>query len=122
MTLYQGTRNDNQCLLTADSVALTPPANNNPEANQDNGFEWGYAGRGPDRLALVILTHHFGSIGLALNHQKNFVDNVIAELPFDGWTMTSEDIENAISGIVKVNLTLTELMSKVRGNPTPYQA
>lgn len=124
MTLYQGYRKDHRCHLVADNTELPAPQLNG--FNDEDSFEWGYAGRGPDRLALSILAHHFGSIGLALNHRKNFVDNVIAELPFEGWTLTSEEIDQALNGshngVVEVNLTLTELMSKVRGNPEPYRA
>ncbi len=119
MTIYQGNRKGRECYVTADDVQLTVP--HPAHSDEDIGFEWGYEGRGPDRLALAVLCHHFGSIGLALNHHRIFIDSVVAHLPHETWSLTSKEIKKSLDTTVDVPMTLTELMNKVRGGPAQNQ-
>jgi hypothetical protein len=60
------------------------------------GFEWGYCGSGPAQLALAILADHLGDDEQAFNLYQRFKWAVIAELPRKRWTLTSENILQAI--------------------------
>jgi hypothetical protein len=64
-----------------------------------DGFEWGYGGSGPAQLALAILADHLGNDEQALNLYQRFKWEVIAKLPKHKWTLTSQDIEQAIKDI-----------------------
>lgn len=55
------------------------------------GFEWGYAGAGPSQLALAILVREFGQDS-AIKLYHKFKREIIAYLPEEHWTLTSEDI------------------------------
>ena len=64
-----------------------------------DGFEWGYCGSGPSQLALAVLADHLGNDEQALNLYQRFKWEVIAKLPKHKWTLTSQDIEQAIKDI-----------------------
>lgn len=63
------------------------------------GFDWGYCGSGPAQLALAILADHLGDSEQALNLYQRFKWSVIAELPRKRWTLTSEQIQNALQSL-----------------------
>ena len=63
------------------------------------GFEWGYCGSGPSQLALAILADHLDNDEQALNLYQRFKWEVIAKLPKHKWTLTSQDIEQALKGV-----------------------
>jgi hypothetical protein len=50
-------------------------------------------------LALAILADHLGNDEQALNLYQRFKWDVIADLPRNGWTLTSERIDRAIQAI-----------------------
>lgn len=56
-----------------------------------DGFSWSYAGSGPAQLALAILLHEAGP-EVARSHDADYM-SVIAALPREGWTLTSEDVD-----------------------------
>jgi hypothetical protein len=111
-----------QDTVSGSGWALNPRldlANKSP-----SGFEWGYNGSGPAQTALAILVSHladpknhvavFAALGisvlppedewlglqlheyLAIRYFQKFKSRVIAQLPYDGWTLTEEDIERLI--------------------------
>ena len=57
-----------------------------------SGFEWGYGGSGPAQLAIAILAHVYGD-EVACEWYQRFKREVIAELPEDGWTLTTSDLD-----------------------------
>lgn len=57
-----------------------------------SGFEWGYGGSGPPQLAIAILAHAYGE-EFAGNHYQQFKQEVVSELPDDGWTLTKADLD-----------------------------
>ena len=60
------------------------------------GFEWGYGGSGPAQLALALLADHFGNDQQAVELHHYFKCEVVAKLPKQGWTLTSEQITQAL--------------------------
>ena len=61
-----------------------------------DGFEWGRDGSGSIQLALAILADHLSDTKRALKLCEQFSRNFIAELPPQGWTLTSKDIQIAL--------------------------
>jgi hypothetical protein len=94
MKLYQGRRKGYAINVRVDGRRLNPRQdlwNHSP-----TGFEWGYGGSGPAQLALAILADHLGSDERALNFYQRFKWAVVAELPRRSWTLTSDEIEQAL--------------------------
>lgn len=67
------------------------------------GHEWGYAGTGPRALALSILSDHRGLRPHELTDDerepiealsRRFRDDVVSELPREGFRLTTEEIDN----------------------------
>ena len=63
------------------------------------GFEWGYPGSGPAQLALALLADHLGDHSEAVNLHQDFKRAVIATLPYRGWTLSSEQIREALRAL-----------------------
>ena len=97
MKTYRGRRRGCDALVTFDGIPLEPRLdlyNHSPD-----GFEWGYGGSGPAQLALAILANHLGDDGQALALYQSFKWEVVTKLPHRGWTMTSQEIEQALETI-----------------------
>src|SRR5207245_2139417 len=60
------------------------------------GFEWGYGGSGPAQLALALLADHLGDDDQAVNLHQDFKRTVIEHLPYHGWTLTGDQIRQAL--------------------------
>jgi hypothetical protein len=92
MSLYQGKRIKQGCIVTVDGRELPPRTdlrNHSP-----TGFEWGYGGSGPSQLALAILCWHCASNEQrALSYYPLFKESIIANINADNWKMTSGYIE-----------------------------
>ena len=103
MKTYQGTRGtDGQAAVTVEeSTAVSSLAGRRDLRNHSpDGLEWGYAGSGPAQLALALLADHFGAgpggVRLTTALYQDFKFEVVARLPRDGWTLTSEQIGQAL--------------------------
>ena len=57
-----------------------------------SGFSWGFSGSGPSQLAIAMLAHAFGD-EFAFEHYQQFKREVVSELPEDGWTLTTSDLD-----------------------------
>jgi hypothetical protein len=91
---YVGSRYAGEAIVEVNGAPLDPRIglrNHSP-----TGFEWGYAGSGPAQLALAILADHFGNASKALSLYQEFKFAVVARLPRNGWTLTSEQIQKAL--------------------------
>jgi Family of unknown function (DUF6166) len=64
-----------------------------------SGFEWGYRGSGPAQLALAILADHLGDTDEALRLHQEFKVSVVAALDREGWTLTDQEIQEAIEAL-----------------------
>lgn len=62
------------------------------------GFEWGYGGSGPAQLALAILADATGNGDLARSLYQEYKREVVAALPYGGWTITVEQVLQWVSG------------------------
>lgn len=107
MKTYKALRTPDGCTVTVDGVPLV--------SGQDNDFEWGYEGSGPQQLALAILTDHFGDDNLALSRHKIFMEVVIGVMRGDEWTLTSDQIDVSFSQVVEVQMDLKTLLDRARG-------
>ena len=95
MKRYEGHREGHAVEVTVDGRPLSPRFdlwNHSP-----TGFEWGYGGSGPAQLALALLADHFGDDEQALSLYQLFKFAVVAKLPRDGWSLTSDAITQALS-------------------------
>ena len=113
MKTYKGVRSPQRCAVTVDGEPLDPRMDLGQSS--DGGFEWGYEGAGPRRLALAMLVDHCGDAQQAFENYPVFTETVIAEFKGDEWSMTSEQIQAAIDQVVVVPMDLQELLARVRG-------
>jgi len=94
MKRYEGKRNGTAADVTVDGVPLNPRLdlwNHSP-----SGFEWGYAGSGPAQLALALLADCLGDDEAAIEAHHDFKDAVVAGLPYAGWILTEEEIQDTL--------------------------
>ncbi len=115
MKIYRGERTSSGCEVTVNGEPLG--ARIDLRNYSANGFEWGYDGGAPRQLALAILAEHFSDAADALLHHEKFLLNFVVGVRDDNWTLTSAEVDSALSDVVEVPLTLEELMNKVRGGP-----
>ncbi len=113
MKIYKGVRSPQGCAVTVDGEPLDPRMDLGQSS--DGGFEWGYEGAGPRRLALAMLVDHCGDAQQAFESYPVFTETVIAEFKGDEWSMTSEQIQAAIDQVVVVPMDLQELLARGRG-------
>ena len=94
MRRYKGRREGYAADVTVNGRPLNPRLdlwNHSP-----TGFEWGYGGSGPAQLALALLADHFSDDQKAVGLHHYFKLEVVAKLPKRGWTLTSEQITQAL--------------------------
>ena len=98
MKTYQGERSLSGALVTVDGTPL-PPRLDLHSFNR-TGFEWTYAGPGPQQLALALLADYLGDDARALALSKPFMQAVVAHLD-NAWVMTSAEIAAALAELEK---------------------
>ncbi len=113
MKTYKGVRSPQGCAVTVDDQPLDPRMDLG--RSSDGGFEWGYEGAGPRRLALALLADHCGDAQQAFDNYPVFTETVIADLKGDEWTLTSDQIQAALDQVVVVPMDLQSLFARVRG-------
>ncbi len=113
MKIYKGVRSPQGCAVTVDDQPLDPRMELG--RSSDGGFEWGYEGAGPRRLALALLADHCGAAQPAFDNYPVFTETVIAEFKGDEWSMTSDQIQAALDQVVVVPMDLQSLFARVRG-------
>ena len=99
MKTFEGRREGHVAVVTVNGRSLKPRLdlrNHSP-----TGFEWSYGGSGPAQLALAILADHLGDDERALTLYQQFKWHVVAALPQSGWTLTSDDIDEALLALRK---------------------
>ncbi len=85
------------------SVVPLPPRLDLRE-HSPTGFEWGYGGSGPAQLALALLADHLRDDTRALQLYQAFKRTVIAALPYHGWSLTSQEIDQALARLEEVEV------------------
>lgn len=99
MKTYEGERSLSGALVTVDGAPL-PPRLDLHSFNRI-GFEWTYAGPGPQQLALALLADHLGDDARALALSKPFMQAVVAHLD-NAWVLTSDEIAAALRELERV--------------------
>ena len=116
MKIYRGRREASGCRVSVDDRALDPRLDLTQAPA--TGFEWGYDGAGPSRLALAILADFCDDDAQALARFKQFRAQVIALIRDDEWSLSAEQIDRALADaadVTEIAMTLDELFDKVRG-------
>ncbi len=113
MPRYDGTRHGDRVTVTVDGADLDPALD--LKALSDEGFDWGYEGAAPAQLALALTLHHTGERVRALALYRKILRTVVATLPRDGWTLSDNDLRVALEEAIEVDMTLDELLDRVRG-------
>jgi hypothetical protein len=101
MKTYTGTRTEDGCAVVVSdgerSRALDPRfdlRNHSP-----TGFEWGYGGSGPAQLALALAADVLADDEAALEIYQRLKFRVVGGLPHGGWTLTEEELAEAIQSL-----------------------
>ena len=98
MKRYEGIRHERSGEVLVDGVPLN--VRFDLRKHSPTGFEWGYHGSGPAQLALALLADCVGD-DLAVTLYQEFKRRVVANLPEDHWTLTSEEIEQTVRAILR---------------------
>jgi hypothetical protein len=93
VSVFRGTREGSHCSVTVNGKPLDPRRNLRDNAE---GFDWASQGPSATQLALAILAIHAGD-DVALRVHRKFAKAVIAGLPFEGWTLKSDDVDMALA-------------------------
>jgi hypothetical protein len=94
---YKGIRSYGQAFVAVDGRPLDPRFD--LRSHSPDGFEWGYGGSGPAQLALALLVDHLGDTAQALALYHDFKFALVAGLPREEWTLTSEQIQQVIDAL-----------------------
>jgi Family of unknown function (DUF6166) len=98
---FFGKRTVNGCEVTVrdgdDAYALNPRFD--LRQHSPTGFEWGYSGSGPAQLSLAILADVLRDTERAEGLYQDFKFAVVARMSGDEWTLSEEDIREAVAAI-----------------------
>jgi len=97
MKIYEGKREAYAAIVTVNGRPLNPRLdlwNHSP-----SGFEWGYGGSGPAQLALALLADHLANEAETLALYQIFKRTVVANLPYRGWRLTTDEIQRALQSL-----------------------
>ena len=100
MKTYEGRRGYQTTLVTVNGQPLNPRFD--LWEHSPTGFEWGYGGSGPAQLALALLTDHLGDDERAVALHQDFKWALVARLSRPTWTLTSDQIEQAVQSLTAV--------------------
>lgn len=95
MKIYEGKRSNDKTEVIVNGNMLNPRFDIWPY--DFNGFEWGYECSGALQLSLALLADHYDNDQLAHRHCQTFAHNIVVNLPFGGWKLSSAQIEDALS-------------------------
>lgn len=101
MKVYSGVRTPDGCRVSvADELGPRDLAMRNDVRNHSpDGAEWGYSGSGPAQLSLAILCDALGDTGRAERVYQRFKARVIAAITTDRWTLTGEEVREAVAAL-----------------------
>lgn len=97
---YEAHRNaEGELIVTINGQTLDPRLdliNHSP-----TGFGCGHGSNGAAQLALAILADHFGDDEQAMARYQDFKCKVVAGLPQDTWSLTHDQIRQALTSLEK---------------------
>ena len=98
MKTYHGVRSEQGCEVTVDGGPLQ--RRSDLSGNATSAFDWGFIGTG--QLSLAILADFLGDDSKAKAMCKAFEKKVVAELPHQSWTLSSQDLTDALVPLIGV--------------------
>jgi len=93
MKIYTSNRASTGADVFVNGVRLNPYPSQKLREHSPDGFEYGYGGSGPSQLALAILLDALENEQEALTYYQEFKWKFIATAPFDGFVITSLEID-----------------------------
>lgn len=93
MKIYTANRPKTEREVWVNGLRLDPYKSQQLRDHSPDGFEWGYGGSGPSQLALAILLDVLQNSEEALRLYQQFKWDFIAVAPFEGFVITSLDVE-----------------------------
>ncbi len=111
----EGNSTDGKRSFTKKKRPLRP--RNDIRNHSPDGFEWGYGGSGPAQLALALVAD---CCGRELAHPaiyQRVKAEIVARLPQDGWTLTEQQIKDAVA--IAVHERNLRDQANIRGDETP---
>src|SRR5436309_3511763 len=99
MKTYHGKRTEGGCEVTVDGKPL--PMRSNLSGNATNPFDWGFVGTG--QLSVALLSDLLGNDAKAKAMCEVFESAVVANLPYESWTMTEYALASALAPLVGVD-------------------
>ena len=100
MKTYTGRREYHYTVVAVNGRPLDPRFD--LWEHSSTGFEWGYGGSGPAQLALALLADHLGDDERAVALHQDFKWAVVVKLSRPTWTLTSDQIEQAVQSLITV--------------------
>lgn len=91
--IYTADRTQTNTNVYVNGIKLSMVPSQKLHNHSPDGFEWGYGGQGPSQLALAILLDFLNNPDEALAYYQEFKWVFIATAPFDGFAITSMDID-----------------------------
>lgn len=96
--LYKGRRNGSLTEVLAGSTILR---NRSDVFHHANTREWGRLDNTSAQLALDILMHHTDNQTMAVTYHQAFKQEVVSQLPVEGWTLSDEEINDWLRAHVR---------------------
>ncbi len=95
MPTYMGSRSlrrDGDVFVTKDGVPLSPKPSQKVWNHSPDGFNWGYGGSGPAKLALAILLDVTGGAEYSVGLHQDFKWDIVAGWGDDTWDISTEQV------------------------------
>ena len=98
MKVYEGTRTDDGCVVTANGRPLNLRLD--IRAHSPTGAEWGYGGSGPAQTALALLADALGDDDKAQDLYQKFKREVVADFEKPGFIITQAEIRCWVADVL----------------------
>jgi hypothetical protein len=102
MKTYTGYRTPQGCVVKvheANGSSHDLPLRLDLRNHSPTGPEWGYGGSGPAQLALALAADVLGDDEAAQTVYQQLKFKLVGRLPHDGWSLTEEQLRQAIQEI-----------------------
>jgi hypothetical protein len=98
MKTYHGERTERGCEVTVDGKPLQHRSD--LSGNATSAFDWGFVGTG--QLSLALLSDFLGDDPKAKEMCNAFEKKVVADLPHRSWTLTGQNLTDALAPLIGV--------------------
>ena len=99
MKTYHGNRTERGCEVTVDGEPL--PHRSDLSGNATSAFDWGFVGTG--QLSVALLSDFLGDDPKAKAMCDAFEKKVVAQLPHRSWTLTGQNLTDALAPLVEAS-------------------